>query len=163
MASKTRGTRKYCSDGCWRRRNDVEISSVVHGIPRATNAERGAHGRNPVRRDRDLDSIAQEHAADMAAQNCFSHSVGGITCTDRAVSYGYEHKWPPAGRVWIMDNIVRHDGKRLQRSTARAFVRSWMHSRAGHRENMLDTRHRRLGVGVAISRQGTIYAVQAFS
>ena len=158
-----RGTRMYCSDRCWRKRNSVGVGSVVHGIHKATNAERGAHGCNPVRRDRDLDSIAQEHAADMAARGRLSHEPGGVTCTDRAIWHGYEHEWPPAGRVWIMDNLAGPMATQPQTGTARAFVRIWMNSPDGHRENMLDMRHRRLGVGVAISRRGGIYAVQAFS
>ena len=158
-----RDTRKYCSDRCWRKRNSTGIDSVVYGIHKATNAERGVHGRNPVRRDRDLDSIAQEHAADMAAQGRLSHKLGGVTCTDRAIWYGYEHEWPPAGRVWIMDNLAGPIATRPQTGTARTFVRIWMNSHDGHRENMLDMQHRRLGVGVAISRRGGIYAVQAFS
>ena len=88
---------------------------------------------------------------------------GGINCTRLAVRAGYEHEWPPAGRVWIMDNIAFHAGGGLRRSTARTFLRSWMTSRDGHRENMLDRRHSRLGVGVAVGRSGKIYAVQAFS
>ena len=164
MSSRAHGARKYCSDRCWRQRSGTGADSVVHGIHKATNAERGAAGRNPVRRDRLLDSIAQEHAADMAARGYFAHNgPGGINCTRRAVRAGYEHKWPPAGRVWIMDNIAFHAGGGLRRSTARAFLRSWMTSRDGHRENMLDRRHTRLGVGVAAGRGGKIYAVQAFS
>ena len=158
-----KSTRRYCSANCWRRRNRTGAGNVVHGIHKATNAERGSKGCNPVRRDRLLDSIAQEHAADMAARGYFSHKgPGGITCTRRAVRAGYEHKWPPAGRVWIMDNIAFRTGGGLQRSTARAFLRTWMTSQ-GHRQNMLDRRHTRLGVGVAIGRRGKIYAVQAFS
>ena len=68
-----------------------------------------------------------------------------------------------AGRVWIMDNIAMIQGGHMHRGTARKMVRIWMTSRQGHRENMLDRRHRRLGVGVAVGRRGTVYAVQAFS
>ena len=118
----------------------------------------------PVERDRLLDAIAQEHAADMAARGYFSHKgPGGITDTDRAVKAGYSHKWAGAGRVWIMDNIwMAGQNAKCHRGTARGAVRSWMHSPL-HRQNMLDSRHRRLGVGVAIGMRGTVYAVQAFS
>ena len=58
---------------------------------------------------------------------------------------------------------ARRLGRRLRQGTARTFVRSWMAGSDGHRENMLDMNHSRLGVGVAIGRHGKIYAVQAFS
>ena len=41
-------------------------------------------------------------------------------------------------------------------------VRTWLGS-PGHQANMLDSRHARLNVGVAISRCGAIYDMQAFS
>ena len=161
LAFKT--VRKYCSANCWRQRKSTGAADVVRGVHRLTNAERARKGRKRVRRDRLLDSIAQEHAADMAARGYFSHKgPGGITCTRRAVRAGYEHKWPPAGCVWIMDNIAFHAGDSLHRGTARTFLRSWLTSE-GHRKNMLDGRHLRLGVGVAVGRRGKIYAVQAFS
>ena len=164
MPFRASRTRKHCSDRCWLQRNGTGASDVVYGIHKATNAERGAAGRAPVRRDDLLDLIAQEHAADMAARDYFAHEgPGGITCTHRAVGAGHKHEWPPAGRVCIMDNIAFHPGRRLQQDTARTFVQSWMDSSDGQRENMLDKNHSLLGVGVAIGRQGKIYAVQAFS
>lgn len=155
--------RRYCSQACWRQRGEFGTAGVVAGIHRATNAERGAARRKPVRRDRALDSIAQEHAADMARRGYFAHkSPSGTTDTHRALKAGYTHEWAGAGRVWIMDNIWKMPRGRCGRGLARAAVRSWLGS-PGHRANMLDTRHARLGVGVAVSRRGAIYAVQAFS
>lgn len=154
--------RRYCSLACWRRRDEFGTARVVAGIHRATNAERGAARKNPVRRDRALDAIAQSHAADMARRGYYAHrSPNGTTDTRRALAVGYPHKWAGAGRVWIMDNIWKVPRGRCGRGLARAAVRTWLGS-PGHRANMLDGRHVRLGVGVAISRRGTIYFVQAF-
>ena len=160
-----RGRRRwYCSQACWRRRRLVGTSRVAAEIRRATNAERAGSGIARVRRDRILDAIAQDHAADMAKQGYFAHkSPAGVTDTDRAEAFGFEHEWKGAGRVWIMDNIWRLDGsKTLPRNTARQAV-NWWRSSPLHCANMLDERHERLGVGVAIGRRGAIYAVQAFS
>ena len=155
--------RRYCSQTCWRRRDEFGTARVVAGIHRATNAERGAAYKNPVRRDRALDSIAQDHAADMARRGYFAHkSPNGTTDTDRALAAGYQHKWAGAGRVWIMDNIGMMTHVRCGRGTARRAVRSWIES-PPHRQNMLYDLHARLGVGVAVGRHGMIYFVQAFS
>ena len=154
--------RRYCSNTCWRRRGEFGTARVVAGMHRATNAERGARQKNPVRRDRALDAIAQAHAADMARRGYFAHrSPNGTTDTDRAMAINYPHKWAPAGRVWIMDNIWKMPRGRCGPGLARAAVRSWLGSPL-HRKNMLDGRHARLGIGVAVSRRGAIYAVQAF-
>ena len=154
--------RRYCSQTCWRRRDEFGTARVVAGIHRATNAERGARHKKPVRRDRLLDAIAQAHAADMARRGYFAHrSPNGTTDTDRALAIGYPHKWEGTGCVWIMDNIWKMQGGRCGRGLARAAIRSWLGS-SGHRANMLDSRHVRLGVGVAVGRRGVIYAVQAF-
>ena len=153
---------RYCSQTCWRRRSEFGAVDVVAGIHRATNAERGAAMKNPVRRDSFLDAIAQAHAADMARRGYYAHrSPDGTTDTGRAMAAGYPHKWAPAGRVWIMDNIWKMPRSRCNSGLARTAVRTWLGS-PGHRANMLDGRHARLGVGVAVSRRGTIYFVQAF-
>lgn len=162
LSAKRHGRRRYCSARCWHGRNDIGAARVASGIHRATNAERGMAHCTPVKRDRMLDAIAQEHAADMAARGYYSHKgPKGITDTDRAIRSGFEHKWAGAGRVWIMDNIWMEPRRGYHRGTARGAVRAWMRS-PGHRQNMLDGRHRRLGVGVALSRRGVIYYVQAF-
>jgi len=99
----------------------------------------------------------------MARRGYYAHkSPNGTTDTHRALAAGYQHEWAGAGRVWIMDNILKVPQGRCGKGLAHAAVRSWLGS-PGHRANMLDSRHVRLGVGVAISRRGTIYAVQAFS
>ena len=99
----------------------------------------------------------------MARRGYYGHkSPNGTTDTRRALAAGYRHEWAGAGRVWIMDNIWKVPQGRCGSGLARAAVRTWLGS-PGHRANMLDGRHVRLGVGVAVSRRGTIYFVQAFS
>ena len=101
---------------------------------------------------------------------CRRHGPPRLLCTSKP-QWNDRHPTGPSGRlpaqmggggrVWIMDNIWKVPRGRCGRGLARAAVHTWLGS-PGHRANMLDGRHMRLGVGVAISRRGTIYFVQAF-
>ena len=62
-----------------------------------------------------------------------------------------------------MDNIWSDGAEREVRQGDRTRCSSLVDGHLLHRQNMLDSRHRRFGVGVAIGARGTVYAVQAFS
>ena len=135
---------------------------MASGIHKATNAARGVAHRVPVKRDRMLDAIAQGHAADMAARGYYSHNTPrGLDPTDRARAAGYPF-WKYTIFSGIAENIWMSWSHRAHvDAAAREAVRAWMRS-PGHRQNILDGRYGRLGVGVAISRRGALYAVQNF-
>ena len=135
-------------------------SSAIHN---ATNDARAAAGLPPLARDARLDGIARGHAADMAGRGYFSHDTpGGLGPTDRAAAAGYVcEKWDGAA-VWtgVGENIYMSGHAAYTGPVAAGAVDSWMDS-PGHRQNILDGRYDRLGVGVAIGG-GDFYAVQNF-
>jgi len=103
------------------------------------NAERRRAGRQPLALDARLDAAAQRHAGDMLARSYFAHrDPDGKTVRDRARAAGFD--WSAAG-----ENIA--DGQQ----SVKEVVESWMRS-AGHRENILDRRFTRTGVGLALGR-----------
>ena len=57
--------------------------------------------------------------------------------------------------IWVAENIA------MGQTSASEAVSSWMNS-SGHRSNMLDGGHTRIGVGVAYSSNGTAYWCQQF-
>ena len=62
-----------------------------------------------------------------------------------------------------MDNIwLSFGSKTLPKNTARQGI-DWWQSSLVHCVNMLNEHHERMGVDVAASQRGTIYAVQVFS
>lgn len=109
-----------------------------------------------------LDAVAQGHAADMAARGYYSHnSLRGLDPTGRARVAGYPF-WKYTIFSGIAENIwVSWSHRAHVDAAAREAVRAWMRS-PGHRQNILEGRYGRLGVGVAISRHGSLYAVQNF-
>lgn len=100
------------------------------------NAERAAHGLEPVAWDEDLARAARFHAAHMFVNGYFDHStrVGRkrLAAEDRIILFS--------------DTIHAENIGRGYRS-AEAAMEAWMKS-PGHRTNILDPNVRRLGVGV---------------
>ena len=139
---------------------EAAASSVIHV---ATNEAREAAGLPPLARDANLDGIARGHAADMASRAYFSHdSPEGLGPTDRAASAGYACEKRIGAVIWtgVAENIYMSGHAAYTEAVAAGAVDSWMDS-AGHRQNILDGRYDRLGVGVVIGG-GDFYAVQNF-
>lgn len=137
-------------------------ASLVHSL---TNAERAAAGVPPLARDAALDGIAQAHADDMAARGYFSHDTPeGAGPSDRAAASGYSCKKPSGMYTWtgIGENIHYAGGSYMYTEGVAAGAVDWWMDSPGHRENILDGRYDRLGVGIAIGGGGRAYAVQNF-
>jgi uncharacterized protein YkwD len=101
--------------------------------------ERRRTGRQPLTADSRLDAAAQRHADDMLARSYFAHrDPDGKTIRERAREAGFD--WSAIG-----ENIA--EGQQ----SVKEVVESWMRS-AGHRENILDRRYTRTGVGLALGR-----------
>jgi uncharacterized protein YkwD len=101
--------------------------------------ERRRAGRQPLAADSRLEAAAQRHAGDMLARSYFAHrDPDGTTVRERAREAGFD--WLAIG-----ENIA--EGQQ----SVKEVVESWMRS-AGHRENILDRRYTRTGVGLALGR-----------
>jgi uncharacterized protein YkwD len=106
----------------------------VGAVVAATNAEREDAGCAPVTLDSRLSAAAQEHAADMAANDYFSHTdQDGADSSDRMHDAGF-------GGSRTAENIA------YGQETAAEVVATWMGS-SGHRHNILNCDYDRIGVG----------------
>jgi len=112
--------------------NGVLLLPIEANVISYTNMERERHGLPPLEVDKELMSTAREHASWMTRTRRFMH-------TRRAVA----------------ENIA------LGQPHSHAVVRAWMNS-SGHRANILNPHHRRIGVGAFRTEQGTIYWCQQF-
>jgi uncharacterized protein YkwD len=103
------------------------------------NGERRAHRIHELANDVDLNATAQQWAEHMASTGQLAHSQltipPGATRVAENVGYG--------GSVDIIHS-------RLMDST-------------GHRNNILDTRMTRVGIGAAVSADGRVWIVQLFA
>lgn len=106
----------------------------VGAVVAATNAERKDAGCDPVTLDSRLSAAAQAHAADMAANDYFSHTdQDGADSSDRMHDAGF-------GGSRTGENIA------YGQETAAEVVATWMGS-SGHRHNILNCAYDRIGVG----------------
>jgi uncharacterized protein YkwD len=102
-------------------------------IATKTNAERARHGLPALELDPTLVQTSRNHAWWMTRNNNLQH-----------------------GNYPVAENIA------MGQSSSQQVVHDWMNS-SGHRANILDRRHRRLGVAAYTTRSGTIYWCQQFS
>ncbi|MER7699656.1 sigma-70 family RNA polymerase sigma factor [Streptomyces sp. NPDC096095] len=117
-------------------------------VTELVNAERAEEGCDPVTVSDQLNTAAQRHSADMAANDYFSHtSQDGRNPGDRIAAAGY--RWSTYG-----ENIAK--GQR----TPAEVMRSWMES-PGHRANILNCAFKEIGVGKQDSGDGPVWT-QAF-
>jgi uncharacterized protein YkwD len=116
----------------------AEPSSIENEVALLVNQERAEAGLYPLNPDNSLFIAAQDHSADMAQQNYFSHnSLDGRLFSQRISNAGYT--WNACG-----ENIA------AGYSTAQSVVNAWMNS-SGHRANILSSLYCDLGVGYAFN------------
>jgi len=111
---------------------DGELLAIEQNIIQYTNLERAKYGLQPLGVDEELMRTAREHCSWMARTHRMVH-------TTRPVA----------------ENIA------MGQSHSSEAVRSWMNS-SGHRANILNRGHDRIGVAAYRSSSGTIFWCQQF-
>jgi uncharacterized protein YkwD len=115
------------------------------------NAERGRHGRAPLRHNDGLALAGRRHARDMVSRRYFAHSSrAGRSFDQRIKSAGYL-RGARSGAV-MGENLGWGTGSL---ATPRAMVRSWMGS-PGHRANILRPAFREVGIAVVTRTPGGV-------
>lgn len=124
------------------------------------NRDRAEKGLAPLVEDRLLSSAAELHALDMARHGYFDHySPNGQGPTERFIALGGKS---PGVAENIVYTFHRGNSPRVTVKELQEFQQRWMNS-APHRKNLLSSRYKSFGFGVAISPDGNrIYAVQMF-
>jgi uncharacterized protein YkwD len=118
------------------------------------NGERVRAGVGELTLDGMLVRIARERAQDMASRNYFAHtSPSGQTAFELMLAYGFN-----AGASG--ENLARNNYPTGQ-SVAVAMV-AFMNS-AGHRDNLLDPKYTRIGIGHAPGADGMNYFAVLFA
>ena len=143
----------------------LNASDVEYYIHLYTNEHRAYGGLHPLTRVAIIDGIARGHSEDMAARGYFEHDTPeGLDPTARGNAAGYDCRkdYGSYYTYGLAENIHYASGMGGGASDlARHTVSDWMQS-PGHRANIMDPAYDRIGVGVAISGGGTIYATQNF-
>lgn len=111
---------------------ELELAQVEQNIVTYTNAERKRYGLPPLEIAPDLVASARAHCAWMTRNRTLQHT-----------------------RKAVAENIA------MGQRNSREAVRDWMGS-SGHRANILNRSHRRIGVAAYRTEGGTIYWCQQF-
>lgn len=112
--------------------DELALYPIEDGIIQRTNEERVRHGLTPLKVDSKLIRTARKHTIWMV--------------NNRSMTHGHDA---------VAENIAMG-----QRDSSEA-VQTWMNS-SGHRANILNRVHRRIGVAAFRTPEGTIYWCQQF-
>ena len=110
-----------------------QLLAVEQGIVDGTNAERARFGLAPLAVDVNLMGTARQHGTWMASNQQLVHT-----------------------NIGVAENIA------MGQQNTQEVVRCWMNS-SGHRANILNGGHRRIGVAAYRTAAGTIYWCQQFA
>ena len=133
-----------------------ERKSAAQGLAAVEGAIdelRAARGLPRLQRDPQLDAVAERHSAEMARTRTFAHvleSDGSLTDRLRKAGYAYRSAGENIGSA--PDAVAAHEA---------------VAGSPAHLSNLLDPRHRRLGLGLArgLSRDGsaTLYLTEVLA
>src|SRR5262249_40823638 len=122
-------------------------TAAENAVVALVNAERKKARCDPVVNDGQLRNAARQHSADMAIGGFLSHrGSDGSSADDRMRQAGYDDP--------LSENLARGF------TSAKDVMRGWLRSR--ERRNMIDCDAKAIGVGVAVSADGTPYWTQDF-
>ncbi len=148
-------------------------------IYKFTNDERQKRDITGLSRIDEIETIARSHSLDMSNRNYYSHDTPeGLDATDRGNKAGYDCRkdFGSYYTVGLGENIAQsytyssYMTKGLtssytwledEETLAKKLVDGWMNS-ADHRENILNKKYDRIGVGIAVNKDETVYATQNF-
>ena len=159
---------------------DEWILAVESEVHRLTNEERVKRSLRPLSYDPVLASIAQGHSKDMAQLDYFDHdNLRGQAPSDRAGQAGYRCRkdcgsyytvgiaenifqtWLFSSYTTSLSGLVVSRNYMTMEEIASQVVDGWINS-PGHRENILNARYDREGIGIAVSSDGKVYVTQNF-
>lgn len=159
----------------------VSAPSLERKIHEQVNAARTERGLAPLARDDALDDIARVHSEEMATTGVLSHvNQRGQGPMERGFEAGYRCRKDYGQRytIGVSENLsqqnlydsvrrVLEDGQvvgeiydwNTEEDIARSTVQGWLASEE-HRQNLLEPRFDREGIGVAITADGRVYITQ---
>ncbi|MBN2580317.1 MAG: hypothetical protein JXB10_15110 [Pirellulales bacterium] len=113
-------------------KKDLDLHPIEVSVISLTNQQRKKYGLSELKVDKELMRTARKHCGWMTRNRIFQHGNWGVA-----------------------ENIAMG-----QRDSGQV-VGAWMNS-SGHRANILNPRHRRIGVSAYRTKSGTIYWCQQF-
>lgn len=147
---------------------ELNTTVAALAVTEAVNRERAERGIAPVAYDEGIAVVARNHSQDMIERGYYAHeSPDGETAFDR-IEDGPSSCAAVGENIaatWWYEPFETTEGERDRHTTveelADGLAEQWLNSRS-HRENMLDPRWKRTGVGVAVTEEGEVLVTQNF-
>jgi Uncharacterized protein with SCP/PR1 domains len=153
FVGKTEDSESQDSPSSAENENKVSTVEFERRIVELINRKRIENGLQPLIWNEDVARVARVHSQNMARFKFFSHvGLDGLAVDERADTLGVR-KWRAIG-----ENIAYNRG--FENPCEFAFE-GWMKSQP-HRQNLLNTRWKETGVGIAVAQDGTYYFTQVF-
>lgn len=126
---------------------------------RLLNEDRASAGRGPLTLDPRLATLATNHSHDMAVRRYFAHAApgdsnafdrfarAGIRFDDAAENIGHIDNRPPPAEVAALNAAMMAEPL----------------DRASHHDNIVDTRLHRVGIGLCIGPDDSMYLTEDFT
>ena len=131
----------------------AQIHAFEKEVFQLINKKREEKGLIALEWSDEVANIARFHSENMAKDKFFSHTgTDGKMVDNRADSAGIK-RWSAIG-----ENIAYNRGYEKPLELA---VEKWLLSPT-HRDNLLDTRWKETGIGIAVANDGTYYFTQVF-
>lgn len=133
----------------------ARLDELEYQIFDMTNAFRAQNGVGRLRWSDDVAAVAKSHADDMVKKGYFNHkNLEG----KKVGNYEAEDGTPVIGRLESAGLIYSACGENIDAGyyTAEAAMDGWINSKKGHRENLLATDFRYLGVGTAYNESDSM-------
>ena len=124
-------------------------SAAAQQILTRVNELRQSSGLQPLTRLVVLDDVAQDWSGQMAGENNMYHRPNL-----RAAF--------PSGWTWVAENVAMNGNGLSGTDLGNALFEQWVNS-PGHYQNMVDRNATAIGIGIARSSNGSIYATQNFT
>lgn len=125
------------------------IKSIEHQVIQLVNQERAKYGLTALRPNWELSRVARHKSEDMRDRNYFSHT---------SQTYGDPFKMM---RSYGVSFSTAAENIAMGQSTPQQVMTSWMNS-SGHRQNILNSSFKEIGVGLAKGGTGRYYWTQMF-
>ncbi|NNE98821.1 MAG: CAP domain-containing protein, partial [Pyrinomonadaceae bacterium] len=132
------------------RPTDFSLEKKAFKLINEKRAEKGLAG---LEWNDKVAQLARQHSENMAQYGFFSHvGLNGRLIDERAIDFGIDD-WRSIG-----ENIAYNKGFS---NPAEFAVERWMLSK-GHRRNLLHTRWKEAGIGMAVTSEGMYFFTQVF-
>lgn len=138
----------YFGDAAPGEANGAGYSDPGDGLLAMVNAARHSEHSPPLVRDRALDDIAQRHAEAMRKLKRIAHDAGD---------------GPPPARVEAAGVDVLAFGENVAHALDLRRAHRALWASPSHRENLLQARFDRVGIGIAIDPDGSLWVCEVFA